>query len=238
MNGGDFLSGREAATNRSLPRSLIESFIELDSAMKASSVNLVEALTGFPRLHQNTIPVDETRHFPDDDVFDPGTGSQYFLHRHAAGIAPASVHLHFFQRWTPPELNLPGSETISTHLAALELNALGEPHAWFVVNQWVVGDYWQPADDTIRLFSDWKILTPDDGRGKDIPELCHQWLSAYLKLSLASIIYPLLRERDDVLDKLIDAFPGVNVLEDRAHEVLGYQSVEFNAQLNAWTRAL
>jgi hypothetical protein len=59
-----------------------------------------------------------------------------------------------------------------------------------------------------------------------------------LKLNLASIIYPLLLERDDVLDKLIDAFPGVNVLEERAHEVLGYQSVEFNVQLEAWKKAI
>jgi hypothetical protein len=238
MKEGGFSLNLEAATNRSLPRLLIESFIELDSAMKASSVNLIDALTGIPPAQQDTIPVDEMRHFPDDDVFDPGTGSQYFLHRHAAGNAPASVHIHFFQRWTPPELNLSDSETISTHLAALELNALGEPCAWFVVNQWVVGDYWQPAEETIRLFSDWKITTPDEGRGKNIPELCHQWLSAYLKLNLASIIYPLLLERDDVLDKLIDAFPGVNVLEERAHEVLGYQSVEFNVQLEAWKKAI
>ncbi len=229
---------RKAAATTPLPGSLIESFIELDSAMKASSLNLVDALTGIPSAYPGKLPVDEARHFPEDDVFDSSTGSQYFLHRHAAGNALDSVHIHFFQRWAPAELNLPNSQTISTHLAALELDALGEPHAWFVVNQWVVGDYWQSADETIRLFSDWKIATPEEDRGNEIPELCHQWLSAYLKLNLASTIYPLLRERDDVLDKLIDAFPGVNVLEGRAHEVLGYQLIGFNAQLNAWKKAL
>lgn len=228
----------KAAATSALPNSLIETFLELDSAMRASSINLIDALTDMPSAQQAEIPVDEARHFPADDVFDPATGSQYFLHRHAAGDAPVSVHIHFFQRWTPPELQLQAAETITTHLAALELNALGRPQAWFVVNQWVVGDYWQPADDTIRLFRDWKITTPDEGRGKDIPELCHQWLSAYLKLNLVSIIYPLLRERDEVLDKLIDAYPGENVLEDRAHEVLSHQLIEFNAQLDAWKRVL
>ncbi len=188
----------------------------------------MDALTAMPSEQRSAIPVDEARHFPEDDVVDPATGSQYFLHRHATGHSPASVHIHFFQRWRPAELRLQEPETITTHLAALELNSLGQPHAWFVVNQWVVGDYWRPADDTVRLFSDWRITAPGEGRGKDIPELCHQWLSAYLKLSLASIIYPLLRGRDEILDKLIDASPEVNVLEDRAYEVLGYQLVEYH----------
>jgi hypothetical protein len=234
MKAGLSSLDRMAAATSALPYAFIETFLELDSALRASSINLIDALTDMPPAQRSEIPIDEARHFPEDDVFDPATGSQYFLHRHAAGHAPASVHIHFFQRWTPPELQLQGSKTITTHLAALELNALGQPQAWFVVNQWVVGDYWQPADDTIRLFRDWKITTPDEGRGKDIPKLCHQWLSAYLKLNLVSIIYPLLRERDKVLDKLIDAYPGENVLEDRTHEVLGYQLVEFNSQLDSW----
>lgn len=229
---------RKAAATSALPNHSIETFLELDSALRASSINLIDVLTDMPSAQRFEIPIDEARHFPADDVFDPATGSQYFLHRHAAGLAPASVHIHFFQRWTPPELQLQGSKKITTHLAALELNARGQPHAWFVVNQWVVGDYWQPADDTIRLFRNWKISAPDEGRGKDISALCHQWLAAYLKLNLVSIIYPLLRKRDEVLDKLIDAFPGENVLEDRAHEVLGHKLVEFNSQMDGWKKAL
>jgi hypothetical protein len=230
------LDRKAAAVTSAPPNSLIKTFLELDSALRASSINLIDALTGMPSSQRSEIPVDEARHFPADDVFDPATGSQYFLHRHAAGPTPASVHIHFFQRWKPPELPLQGAETITTHLAALELDALGQPKAWFVVNQWVVGDYWQPADETIRLFRDWKITSPDEARGKDIPELCHRWLSAYLQLNLATMIHPLLRERDEVLDQLIDACPGKNVLEDRAHEVLGYQSVEFHSQLDIWKK--
>ncbi len=94
-------------------------------------------------------------------------------------------------------------------------------------------------DDAVQealLLISRKITAPDEGRGKDIPELCHQWLAAYLKLNLVSIIYSLLRERDEVLDKLIDAFPGKNVLEDRTHEVFGYQLVEFNSQIDDWKK--
>ena len=127
-----------------------------------------------------------------------------------------------------------GPETITTHLAALELNSLGQPQAWFTVNQWVVGDYWQPADDTIRLFSDWKITTPDEGRGKNIAAICHRWLAAYLKLNLSATIYPLLQERDTLLDQLVDSIPEANVLEERSHEILGYQRIDFFSQLDAW----
>jgi hypothetical protein len=228
----------KAAARTALPNSLIETFLELDSALRVSSINLIDVLTDRSPAQRADIPVDETRHFPDDDVFDPGTGAQYFLHRHAARHIPASVHIHFFQRWTPSELQLQGPETITTHLAALELNALGEPQAWFAVNQWVVGDYWQPADDTIRLFSDWKITTPDEGRGKNIQAICHQWLAAYLKLNLSATISPLLQERDALLDRLVDSNPDVNVLEDKSHEILSYQGIDFNAQLDAWKRAL
>lgn len=227
-----------AATRTVLPHSLIETFLELDSALRDSSINLIDMLTAMPAAQRSAIPIDETRHFPDDDVFDAVTGAQYFLHRHASGNTPASIHIHFFQRWTPSELQLQPSDTISTHLAALALNSLGEPQSWFAVNQWVVGDYWQPADDTIRLFSDWGITTPDEGRGKNIPEICHQWLAAYLKLNLSATISPLLRERDALLDRLVDLNPDVNILEDKSHEILSYQEIDFNSQLDAWKRAL
>ncbi len=226
-----------AAATTALPLSLIETFLELDSTIRESSINLIDVLTDMPSAQRSDIPIDEARHFPEDDVFDPVTGAQYFLHRHAAGNAPASVHIHFFQRWQPLELQLPEAETISTHLAALELNAFGEPQAWFVVNQWVVGDYWQPAEDTVRLFSDWHIASPDNGRGNKVPEICHRWLATYLRLNLIATIYPLLCERDVLLDKLVDSYPGTNVLDDRTHEVLSYQRIDFNAQSDAWMRA-
>lgn len=223
-----------AAAITARPAPLIQTFLELDAAMRAASLKLVDALAGVEYPRRARIPNDETRHFPEDDVFDSSTGAQYFLHRHPAGNAPASVHVHFFQRWSPAELNLSGTEKISTHLAALELNAQGEPHAWFAVNQWVVGDYWQPADDTVRLFKDWNIAKPEEGRGNGIHEIIHRWLSAYLLLNLSSTIYPLLSERDEVLDKLVDLYPATNVLEDRAHEILGYRRIDFSAQMHEW----
>ncbi len=228
----------DAAVAQSARRRLVERFLQCDAAMKAASLSVIDALARGGRKRRVRIPIDEARHFPGDDVFDPVTGAQYFLHRHAAGMRPVSMHLHFFQRWRPAELSLPDDETISTHLAALELNARGEPCAWFAINQWVVGDYWRPADDTLELFSDWRIVQPEQGRGDELPMLCHQWLASYLQLNLLPEIDPLLRQRDAVLDGLVDAHPGVNVLEAREHEVLACRPVDFQGQLAGWAAEL
>ncbi len=218
-------------------RKLAERFVALGDAMKVGSVHLIDSLAGDNLQRRGEIPVDEARHFPDDDVLDSRSGAQYFLHRHAAGTLPVSLHVHFFRRWSPTELDLPAGETISTHLAALELDGEGKPVGWFAVNQWVVGDYWRPADDSVRLFTDWSVSEPDQGRGDHIPALCHQWLAAYLQLSLVSTIDPLLRQRDALLDRLVEAKPGINVLEDREHEVMAYSPVDFDAQLSIWRQA-
>ena len=115
---------------------------------------------------------------------------------------------------------------------------LDQPQAWFAVNQWGVGDYWQPAEDTIRLFNEWGVINPDEGRGNKVPEICHQWLTAYLKLNLSATIYPLLQDRDALLDRLVDSNPAANVLEDRSHEILGYQRIDFSSQLDRWKKIL
>lgn len=224
----------KAAQAKPSASALMSAFLAVEAERRSRSIDIVEALTGRRSPDHVALPADETRHFPEDDVLDPGTGAQYFLHRHAAAGSPPSLHVHFFQRWNPPELGLSADERISTHLAALELDASGEPQAWFAVNQWVVGDYWRPAEETVRLFASWRIVSAGAGRGDAIPSLCHRWMSAYVQLSLWSVVFPLLQERDRCLDRLVDAHPGHNVLEDRVHEILAVRPVDFRRQLAGW----
>lgn len=194
--------------------------------MKKASINLVEELVGKDNFVAGTIPKNENEHFPSDDVIDSGTGSQYFLHRHTSDKLGDSIHIHFFQRWIPVELNLPENKDIATHLAALELDINGTPLRWFVVNQWVVGDYWQPAEETIGLFNDWNIKSPEKGRGDKINPLCHAWLALYMKLNLDTKIKTLLLKRDEMLDELVSLKPNINVLEDQGVEIFAYDHVE------------
>lgn len=171
------------------------------------------------------IPPDESLHFPADDVLDSNSGAQYFLHRHESDSLGHSLHIHFFKRWRPQELSLKSHETITTHLVGLALNAQGHPSHWFTVNQWVVGDYWQPAEETITLFRNWKVSKPDKGRGDDVLSIGHEWLSSLIALHLDGDIKELLHERDARLDQLVDASPYVNVLDDRSIEVFGTRNI-------------
>lgn len=207
---------------------LRENFLRVDKAQRNSGIKLIEELTKESSLEAAIIPIDEGLHFPSEDVIDSQTGSQYFLHRHSSEYSKDSLHIHFFKRWRPAELNLPSDETIPTHLAALELSSEGEPLGWFTVNQWVIGDYWQSADDTVALFENWSIGQPDQGRGDHMNPICHEWLLALMKLNLHDPIADLLMERDQKLDSMVDKNPGINVLEDRNVEVFGYKEIKIN----------
>jgi len=111
-------------------------------------------------------------------------------------------------------------------LAALEVSSDGVALGWFTVNQWVVGDYWQTAEETIALFHGWGNINPDLGRGDSVNPICHEWLVALVQLHLYGIIKELLQERDRKLDAMVDQNPNMNVLEDRTIEIFGYKSIQ------------
>lgn len=214
------------AMNQIHHQTLVNRFQEVDQQLKKLSINLVEELVGRNKFSFSNIPKDEHAHFPSDDVMDVETGSQYFLHRHSSDKIDDSIHVHFFRRWVPAELGLPENKDIATHLIALELDISGNPLRWIVVNQWVVGDYWQPAEETINLFRDWGIKNPEKGRGDKINPICHEWLELYMKLNLDTKIKALLMERDVRLDALVDLNPDLNVLEDQSIEIFGCSDVD------------
>lgn len=205
---------------------LLNRFQEVDRKLKKASINLVEEIVGRDKYSINTIPKNEHEHFPSDDVIDVNTGSQYFLHRHSSDKIDDFIHIHFFRRWVPVELNLPEDKDIATHLVALELDLNGRPLRWIAVNQWVVGDYWQPAEETINLFNEWEIKCPEVARGDKINPLCHEWLALYMKLNLNTKIKKLLLARDEKLDELVNLNPNVNVLEDQGIEIFAYEYVD------------
>jgi hypothetical protein len=204
---------------------LKENFLKASNSLRSANINLIDELTKDANLANKRIPKDEALHFPQNDVIDSQTGCQYFMHRHSSEYAEDSVHIHFFKRWRPAELNLPKGNTIPTHLAALEISSVGKPLGWFTLNQWVLGDYWQAADATIALFDDWAIRNPDSGRGDSMNPISHEWLVALIQLNLHGTIRDLLEERDQKLDTMVDQKPNKNVLEDRTIEIFGYKSI-------------
>jgi hypothetical protein len=202
----------------------IERFHKVADGFKSQNINIVDVLCGSEHLAQE-IPLDEELHFPINDIRDEGTGAQCFLHRHAADVFQDSIHIHFFQRWKPPELALPDNESITTHLAALDISRCGKPLGWFTVNQWVVGDYWQSADSTLELFKKWDIQGAHEFAKLPYRSEVFDWLRTIVELSLLDPLPDLLNTRDQILDQLIDKNPNTNVLQDKTVEVLSYKSL-------------
>lgn len=159
----------------------------------------------------DNLPDDEDLHFPENDFLDHTTGAQYFLHRHATQDLGVTTHIHFFQRW----------DQHITHLAGLTISESGKPCTWFAVNQWVVGDMWLPAEQTIDLFREWKFSQSFLKKSTTTHRKMHLFLVNLIHSELQQSIRVLLWLRDQKLSDLVDEFPNVNVLEKREREILG-----------------
>lgn len=148
--------------------------------------------------------VEHWRHFPEGDVHDPETGATWFYHCHPkGGPAPAEEHGHF-HCFLRPE----GKGGPIHHLIAIGVDGHGRPLRLFTVNQWVTGENWIPAEQTIGLLErfDVHLSRPD--------YLVNRWLTAMVRLHEGRIA-ELIRARDAALAGL-----GEGAREDRSREVL------------------
>jgi hypothetical protein len=162
----------------------------------------------------------EWQRYPEGEVYDPASHSQYFYHRHAtAGHANGAVgehgHFHLFLRAEGlpagvaplmlPELavaNAPvppqaapakrGGRDEVCHLIAIALDQRGEPVRLFTTNRWVTGETWYRAEDVIRMLDRFQV---ERGGGSSV---VNRWLGAVLRL-LQPEIAGLLRERDAMI---------------------------------------
>jgi hypothetical protein len=122
-------------------------------------------------------------HYPAGDVFDPATGAQWFYHCHPPEEG-SREHGHFHCFLRPG-----GKDGPIHHLVAVGVDAMGKPTRLFTVNQWVVGDDWLGAEDTIALLPRFDVQMPRPSY------LVNRWLTAMLvahELEIAALI----RQRD------------------------------------------
>lgn len=185
------------------------------AAQEALFCERILAKSGENILHgtlADTAWVEAWTHYPQNDVFDPNSGAQWYYHCHvpaADGIEHG--HFHCFLR---PE----GSDGPVHHLIAVGVNAHGKLHRLFTVNQWVVGDSWLDAEKTIALLPrfDVQLAKPS--------YLVNRWLTAIVRLYETEIA-ELIRERDRVLAKhMLPA--GIAAREDRNLEVTSALDVD------------
>jgi len=119
--------------------------------------------------------IDAWAHFPQGDVYDLDTGGQWYYHCHPPEEgAREHGHFHCFVR---PE----GRDGPVHHLVAVGVDAYGRLVRLFTVNQWVVGDDWLDATETIALLPrfDMQLARPS--------YMVNRWLTAVVRLYSAEI---------------------------------------------------
>ncbi|MFE8072930.1 hypothetical protein QQM79_17865 [Marinobacteraceae bacterium S3BR75-40.1] len=177
----------------------------------------------------------EMEHYPQGDVFDRQTHSQYYYHAHRKDVAEHG-HFHTFLRagalpaGLAPVASLrhetpwPEGEQAIAHLIAVSMDAWGVPVGLFATNRWVTDETWYRAADLIPLLPRFQI----DHAWPSWP--VNIWLTELVSLYRFHIA-ALLRERDQV----IEAHRGdSNVLENRDLEVLSSLPID----VDDWQRQL
>lgn len=164
----------------------------------------------------------ELNHYPDDDVFDRDTQSQYYYHAHR-GLEGEHGHFHTFIR--PP--GMPGGMTpiacthsepwpqgrdALSHLIGISMDAWGFPIGLFTTNRWVTDEAWYRANDVMALLERFKV----DHAAPSWP--VNRWISAMFVLFRPQM-RTLLQQRDATIAEWAAQHPGQDVFEDRALDI-------------------
>lgn len=195
-----------AAADRAALAAAARVALEVPLALAQRGVSLAQAALG------GACRFEELRHYPARDVVDAAHGTRFYYHAHGgaqrwgADAAPEHGHFHLF--WEGPA---PGEHV---HLAALALDARGQPLRWFTTNRWVTAGRWAPAAELIARLPAFRIVR----RGGRLAPLA-RWLTAMVQL-FADELAALLRARDAALEPHLRRRAAEQVWEDRTLEVL------------------
>jgi hypothetical protein len=201
-------------------------------------------------LIAGSAPISEWRRYPEGEVYDPNSHSQYFFHAHPERGSPAATeqgHFHTFLRAegmpagvTPlvlPELAVADVPTVLpqaaplkrgtrdevSHLIAIAIDFRGKPVRLFTTNRWVTGETWYRADDVIRMLDRFAIAEPGPSR------LLNRWVGAVVQLYRPQIA-ALLRARDRTVMSWRRRCRA-HVFEDPRLEITSSYDIDLNAQL-------
>lgn len=198
-----------------------EEVVECLRVLSLGGINLVsEVLRGQGTFYEYT-------HYPQDDVYDADSRSQYYYHAHRAG---EHGHFHTFVRVGPASNQEPVAEGAAgtsepVHLIAIAMDDYGQPVGLFATNCWVCGGAWLPAEQVIELLSRFRI----DHANPSWP--VNRWIGAMLRLYRPHI-EALLRHRDRVIAAWAHTHPATDALEDCGLEITGYLRISIDETLN------
>lgn len=189
--------------------------------------------------HQGTFY--EFDHYPQGDVYDGETHSQYYYHSHRPE-AGEHGHFHTFLRVKgmprgirpvpyDGEAERPEGDDALCHFVAIAMDIPGYPINLFTTNRWVTDESFYTAEDTIAMLDRFKM---------DHVWPClavNQWITAMLRLFRPQI-EELLIERDRVMARWQKKHPDRDVYEDRELDITSQCPVDVEKQIRAVERAL
>lgn len=196
-------------------------------ALEAGGLNLVgEVLRGGGIFT-------EMDHYPENDVFDAVSQSQYYYHAHRPESGEHG-HFHTFLRQPGMPAGVlpvphrgkeawPTGDDGITHLVAIAMDAWGKPTGLFTTNRWVTAEAWYRADDVIAMLERFRI----DHAAPSWP--LNRWITAMLQLFAPQIEW-LVRQRDRTVFEWARRHPGADVYEDRELEVTSEISISLDEQ--------
>lgn len=198
------------------------------NALEKGGLNIVgECLKGQGEFY-------ELSHYPQDDVYDADSKSQYYFHTHR-GLEGEYGHFHTFMRAPGMPASVvpvsysgkeewPSGDNALSHLICISMNQAGIPIGLFTTNRWVTGETWYQAEDVIAMIDAFQV-------DHAFPNLAiNQWITAMFRLFNYEIV-ALLLSRDDVVEAWQAKYPERDVFEDRELEVTSFQQIDIDQKM-------
>lgn len=201
--------------------------MEPDSSQADPLLALSEVLMDYGQRRTNPVfdvlPATEPFHFnrkyPAERLHFGNDQWRAYYHSHSDQYpAPWQEHGHFHLFYRVDDSG--NSAADWSHVAALSMNAEGQPVRWFTVNNWVCGDHWVEARELVD-----HIQFSTEG---DLP--VNRWLACMTGFYRATII-DLLFARDVVLEEKKNGQSLASALSDRNIYYLANQAIDLKREL-------
>lgn len=178
-------------------------------------------------------------HYPNPDVYDPETHSQYYYHSHRGG---EHGHFHIFLRGKgipadcrPVEQSaapfMKERDDTLSHLIAISMNRAGFPIRLFTTNRWITADNWYRADDVVTMLDRFEMDLSWPSWPVNI------WITAMLRLFRPQIV-ELIRQRDAAVAGWQKEHPDRDAFEDRGCGITSIRRISVAAQIDRTGKAL
>ena len=214
--------------------------IEQVESMAAAGADVIECQLALAKTGDNVVAEAlrdqgvfyEFNHYPDGDVYDTESHSQYYYHAHRLG---EHGHFHTYLRpkgmpsWIEPapvpDFTMPEDENDAlSHIVAISMDSSGLPIKLFTTNRWICAETWYRAEDVSAMI-DFFVVTHAQPSWP-----MNRWVTAMLKLFKPQIS-ELLFERDDTVAAWQKRHPRRNVYEDRELDITSEIPISLEDQI-------